>query len=81
MGKFCNFEDCENRKPIRPLTSAGSHEALHVSALGPPQCQNAILSKQVQGQGIDSLLVDHQECFVIPLAHLHPNTADQPRSR
>jgi len=50
-------------------TSAGLHQALHVSALGPPQRQDAFLGQQVQGARVDALLVYHHESLPV-LAHL-----------
>ena len=47
------------------FASAGLYEAFHVSALGPPQGQDAFLRQQVQGARVDSLLIDHHESLPV----------------
>ena len=51
------------------FASAGLYKALHVPALCPPQGQDAFLGQQVQGAGVDALLIYHHESLPI-FAHL-----------
>ena len=45
-------------------------QALHVPLLGAPQGHDALLGQEVQGDGVDALLVDHHERLVGRVAHL-----------
>lgn len=51
-------------------TAACEGQALHVPALGTPQAQDALLGQQVQADGVDALLVDHNKAIPTVAADL-----------
>jgi len=48
--------------------AAGQGQPLHVPSLGPAEAEDALLGEHVEGEGVDALLVDHDERLPL-LAH------------
>ena len=45
--------------------TAGQGQTLHVPSLGTAEAEDALLGKDVKGEGVDALLIDHNERFAI----------------
>ena len=55
---------------VHGIAATGERQPLHVPPLGPPQAEDPLLGKGVQGEGIHALLVDHHKAFVRSVANL-----------
>ena len=55
---------------VHGIAATGERQPLHVPPLGPPQAEDPLLGKGVQGEGIHALLVDHDKAFVRSVANL-----------